>query len=177
MDIVTFESPLMPGKPMFRCDRLRADLQVATCVGMWKQANAGKASPERLHRCVQCKVGESNAGESGAAMNPIRGSTTCARCHRTDLRLIGANICVGCMNRQYEWIKGRNAKGNFPKQHKQLVKRTLRYVVAGEVRVLTRVHTVELTELVIELLRDSAKQVMMGRGRGNGVMQRQGVLL
>lgn len=171
-----FENPLLPGKRMFRCERLCASLQVSACAGMWREANAAGAVPERLFRCRQCPVGAEHAGVADANMSPLRGSGICSRCHRSDLRLIGGNICVSCQNRAYEWLKGRNAKGKAPVKCPRLDRRVLKFVCAGQVRTLVRRHTVNTEELVIELLRDSAKRVMLGRGLGAGAM-RQGVLL
>lgn len=171
-----FESPLMPGKAMFRCDRLSASLQVQSCAVMWKEANAGGRSPERLFRCMQCPLGAEHAGVGDANMSPLRGTTICSRCSRTDLRLIGGNVCVSCQNRAYEWLKGKNAKGRVPVKHPPLVRRSVRYLCDGQVRVLVRSHTVCADELVVELLRDSTKRVVIGRGVG-AVGLRQGVLL
>ena len=171
-----FENPLLPGKPMFRCERLTASLQVASCVGMWTEANAAGAPPERLFRCVKCPLGAKHAGVGDANMSPLRGATICSRCHRTDLRLIGGNVCVSCQNRSYEWQKGRNAKGKAPVKHPVLVRRSVRYVCDGQVRVLVRALTASADELVVELLRDSTKRVVIGRGCVGGGL-RQGVLL
>ena len=171
-----FENPLLPGKPMFRCDRLKASLQVVACSGMWAEANAVGQVPERLFRCRQCPVGAEHAGVVDANMSSLRGTGICARCHRTDLRLIGGNICVSCQNRAYEWIKGRNAKGKPPERHPVLSRRLVRYVCDGQVRVLARAHTACADELVVELLRDRPKCVVLGRGRGVSGL-RQGELL
>lgn len=171
-----FESPLLPGRRMFRCERLSASLQVSACSSMWTEANAAGVTPERLFRCRQCPLGAEHAGVGDANMSPLRGSGICSRCHRGDLRLIGGNVCVGCMNRQYECLKGRNAKGRVPVKHPPLARRMVRYAAGGEVRVLVRQHTTCTEELVVELLRDSAKRVVIGRG-GGGCAMRQGVLL
>lgn len=175
MEIAYFEMPEMPGKRMFKCEPLRASLQVEACKAMWAKANA-KGAPDRLHHCKQCKVGAAHVGVVDAALNQLRGTATCARCHRTDMRLIGGNICVCCKNREYEWVKGRNGRGKFPITHPPLARRVARYVMAGRVQVLERKLTASTDELIVELLRDSEKKVMLGWGRGR-TMVRQGVLL
>jgi hypothetical protein len=175
MTIEYFEVPEMPGKRMFTCTAMRASLRVDACKEMWAKANA-KDAPERLHKCKQCPIGAMHVGVVDQAMNRVRGSATCSRCHRTDMRLIGGNICVCCKNREYEWVKGKNGRGKFPVTHPMLNKRVVRYVVAGEVRVLTRVLTASMDELTVELLRDCDKRVVFGLGRGR-VVQRQGSLL
>lgn len=175
MEIEYFELPEMPGRKMFKCTALVATIQVATCKDMWAKAN-GKDAPDRLHRCKQCPIGAAHVGVVDAALNRLRATATCARCHRTDMRLIGGNICVCCKNREYEWVKGRNGRGKFPITHPTLSPRILRYVVAGQVKVIARKLTASTDELTIELLRDSDKRVMFGWGRGKPDT-RQGVLL
>lgn len=162
--VVYFEHELLPGKPMFRCERLASSLQVSSCAGMWREANDQAQAPERLFRCAQCPVGAKHAGVADASMSALRGTGICARCHRTDMRLIGGNICVSCKNREYECIKGRNAKGKVPQKHAPLDRRAVRYVEDGVAKVLVRKHTVGSEELVVELLRDSVKRVVLGRG-------------
>jgi hypothetical protein len=174
--IVYFEIPLLPGKAMFRCDKLSANLQPSVCAGMWEQANGPGHPLERLARCKQCVVGAKHAGAGDVNMSALRGSATCARCNRTDLRLIGGNVCVGCKNREYEWVNGKNARGNPPATHPVLERRCVRYSVGGEVKTLSRSTTASSTELVIELMRDQGKRVLMGR-MCVGPKQRQGVLL
>jgi hypothetical protein len=169
-----FEYPEMPGQKMFQCTALRATLRVEACKEMWVKAN-GKDAPDRLHKCRQCQIGAQHVGVVDAALNKLRGTGTCARCHRTDMRLIGGNICVCCKNREYEWVKGRNGRGKFPITHPQLDKRIARYVVAGQVRVLVRQRTASMDELTIELLRDSEKRVLLGWGRGVSAARQQGL--
>lgn len=161
-----FESDLMPGRPMFRCDRLSASLQVSRCESMWREANGPGSCPERVQRCRACPVGAAHAGEVDASYHRLRGLTICSRCHRTDLRLIGGNICVGCKNREYEWVKGKNAKGQFPKLHPVLERRRCLVAVGGSVRVLERELTTAMDELVVETLRDSGRAVVFGFGLG-----------
>lgn len=159
--IVYFENPLLPGKASFRCEKLSASLQVSVCAGMWEQANGDGPFVERLARCKKCAVGVKHAGADDVNMSALRGTATCSRCHRTDLRLIGGNVCVGCKNREYEWINGRNARGKPPKSHPALARRFVRYLSGGEVKTLSRANTVSSVELVIELLRDQGKRVAL----------------
>lgn len=161
-----FESELMPGKMMFRCERLSATIQVGTCAGMWKEGNGGGAAPERLMRCRGCAVGAGHAGEGDASGHALRGTATCARCERSEFRLIGGNVCVSCRNREYEWVKGKNAKGGAPVRHPKLERGVVRYVVGGVVKRLARDRVTGTSELVVELLRDSPKRVLFGFGIG-----------
>lgn len=157
-------SDLMPGQLMFGCQRLAATLRVASCVQMWKRANEGPP-PENLMRCRGCPIGAVHAGASNPTFHPLRGTTTCSRCHGTDKRLIGANLCVSCKNREYEWVRGRNAKGKFPTQHPHLRRYRISVCVNGRARVLTRELATGPLELVVEALRDSKSRVMVGFGR------------
>jgi hypothetical protein len=119
-----------------------------------------------------------HAGREKPDASPLWGTSICSRCHRTDLRLIGGNICVGCKNREYECLKGKNAKGKAPVKHPRLERRSVRYVVAGEVKTLVRANTVSADELVVELLRDSGGRVLLGRGcpNVNAKVVKQGAL-
>ena len=161
-----FESDLLPGKPMFRCDRLSASLQVDRCASMWSEANVKGPPPDRVQRCRGCPVGACHAGAQDPSYHRLRGLPVCSRCQRTDLRLIGGNICVSCQNRGYEWVKGSNAKGKFPVCHPPMARRRVTYSAGGVVRSLSREWTVATTELVTELLRDSSSRVVFGLGRG-----------
>ncbi len=161
-----FESPLLPGKPMFRCQRMSASLQVASCVSMWTAVNGKNLNAEGCQSCRSCPVGAQHAGHADPTHHRFHSLSICARCHRTDLRLIGGNICVGCKNREYEWLKGRNAKGKFPAYHPTLNRRRVTCVVGGRVRVLERERTASTTEVVVEVLRDSPDRVVFGFGKG-----------
>lgn len=161
-----FESGLMPGRPMFRCTRMSASLQVSSCAQMWRDANASGQASERLFQCRGCPVGAVHSGKADPTFHPLRGTTTCSRCHRGDMRLIGGNICVGCKNREYEWLKGRNAKGKFPARHPALDRRRLAFMRGGRPGVLVRELTASPMELVVELLRDSTQRVVFGLGIG-----------
>lgn len=164
--VVYFESELLPGKPMLRCDRMSASLQVTRCASMWVEANESRVSPERVGRCQGCAIGAAHAGAKDPNYHRLRGSPTCARCQRTGLRLIGGNVCVSCKNREYEWGKGRNARGRFPVMHPDLARRQIVVLAGGVVRVVARELTAGTMELVVEVLRDSPDRVVFGLGRG-----------
>jgi hypothetical protein len=158
-----FESDLMPGKPMFRCVKLSASLQVSRCASMWQEAND---NPERMSGCRSCKTGAAHAGAVDPSFHRLRGLAVCSRCQRADLRLIGGNVCVGCKNREYEWVKGKNAKGKFPSCHPPMSRRSLSISFGGRAERVTRTLTVSTTELVVELLRDRPSRVVFGLGKG-----------
>lgn len=164
MKAITYtEHELMPGKKLFRCEKLSASLTTQSCAAMWTEAN-GENPPERLHRCQGCPIGAMHAGAGDVAMNPIRGREMCCRCGRTDLRIISGLVCVSCKNREYEAKKGKNSKGAPPKHHPGMGVFGLRYQVEGESKVIRREAT-SVNELMIQLLRDEPKRVTFGMGR------------
>lgn len=159
--VLYWPSDLIPGATVFRCDPQSATLQPKTCAQMWSAANK---APDRFSKCFGCQTGAVHAGAKDPTGSALRGQPICSRCHRTDLRLIGGNICVGCKNREYEWIRGRNAKGKPPVCHPPLVRRRITCRVGQEVKVVARDRTASTTELVVEMLRDSPTRVVFGLG-------------
>lgn len=157
------DMPLLPGAVGFRCQQLSATLQVSTCAGMWREARAGSG---RCQQCSGCAIGAGHAGVEDASRSSLLGRPMCSRCGRQDLRLIGGNVCVGCKNREYEWVKGRNAKGKPPVCQPPLERRRVTFSRGSAVEVLARERTVSTAELVVELLRDSPTRVMFGLGVG-----------
>lgn len=153
-----YELPEVPGKLFFQCDRMRARLSTASCASMWRQAD--EINDGTHHNCRLCPIGAVHAGEVAASMSPLKGSTMCARCHRTDGRLIGRMLCVSCYNRQREALLGRNAKGTAPIKIGQLEKRSIRYLHGDDIRTMALPHTVDMDELIVAALRDSKKTVV-----------------
>ncbi|MGE0073265.1 MAG: hypothetical protein AB7S55_09435 [Thiomonas sp.] len=92
--------------PVFDCQRLRATLSPEACGERWQRALPGSA-------CHGCEVGKFHAG--GAAAQAQAESVFCYRCGRSDLRVIVSSaLCISCHNRQLEWRRGANAKGQSP---------------------------------------------------------------
>lgn len=95
------------GGKYFVCKLLRATLSTTACAAKFRKAKEkGSASV-----CAHCSTGADHAGEK---VKPIVSDRLCCRCGRTDLRLVGGTICVGCYNRERELLVGRNAKGRPP---------------------------------------------------------------
>ena len=148
----------VPKKVFFRCERMRATLSTESCSAAWRRAdelNDGLRSACRL-----CPIGAVHAGEVAASMSPLKGTLTCARCHRTAGRLIGAMICVSCYNRQREVLIGKNAKGTAPVKLCALNARRLRYRHGDEILSARGRHTVDADELLVAVLRDSKQSVV-----------------
>lgn len=153
-----FTYDYVPGKVFFRCERQRATLSTEACVGSWRRAD--ELSDGSHHSCRLCPIGAVHAGEVAASMSPLKGTLTCARCHRTASRLIHGMVCVSCQNRAYEFLKGRNAKGTAPVKLCALDVRRIRYRHGGELATLRVRHSVDTDELVVAVLRDSKQEVV-----------------
>lgn len=152
-----FTNADVPGKTYFRCDRMRATLSTDACRVQWRRAdqlNDGSHSACRL-----CPLGAVHAGEVAASMSPLKGTLTCARCHRTAGRLIGAMVCVSCYNRAREVLLGRNAKGTKPVKLCALEPRRIRYRHGPDVVTFKAKHSVDTDELMVAVLRDSRQSV------------------
>jgi hypothetical protein len=153
-----FELPELPGKPMFKCDRLRASLQVSACSRSWSEAQR-KGAPERFGQCRGCQIGAKHAGVAEATLSPIFAMRICARCHSGATRLICGHVCVSCYNRQREYLIGRNARGSKPITHPILHRLAVRYRTGGRLKTLRKANVVNTLELIVAALRDEPKQV------------------
>lgn len=110
---------LVPGQRHFACEPLRASaISTTACAARWSAAGPGEA-------CHECELGRlHHADHNPGALAPARRNRgarmfgECMRCGRSDLRLVGGIVCVGCKNREYEWVKQRNAKGKVPSEYR-----------------------------------------------------------
>lgn len=151
-------NPLVPGKVYFRCERMRATLSTESCAGMWRRES--EMNDGAHGNCRLCSIGAVHAGEVAPSMSPLKGTLTCARCHRVAGRLIGGHRCVSCYNREREVEIGRNAKGTAPVKHCGLAPRRIRYLCGDDVRMLSLARTADIDELMVAVLRDSKKRVV-----------------
>lgn len=153
---------LTPGVLYFDCAHLKARLSTGTCAGMWRASNGPRCSDHAREPCKRCPVGALHSGEADASTSTIAGSKTCARCHRPAARLIGNMHCVSCKNREYEFLRGRNAKGTKPIEVASLARRRLRFLAGGELRTTTCALTLDACELIVAAIRDSKSRVYLG---------------
>lgn len=158
MAINYYERPEMPGKRFFRCERRRADIQVSVCASMWSDGQQRGAS-ERFWICRGCEVGECHAGADNANKSSFYLKPVCLRCLRMTMRMINNLICVSCVNRQYEYLKGRNARGTRPVAHPPLKKHSITYFSGGKAKTISQPHVTGLVELIVLALRDDPNRV------------------
>jgi hypothetical protein len=112
------EIPGAPGK-YFVCPRMpgNATLSATACASQFTVARYARQDEERdtRHYCRNCPTGAMHAGiDDFVPRTKFQESTECVRCGNTGRRLIGASVCISCKNREYEVLKGRNAKGTKP---------------------------------------------------------------
>lgn len=147
----------LPDRPMFRCERLSATLQVPACAARWREANDRNAS-ERLDQCRNCSLGAKHAGAGEISLSPLRGMSICARCQQGTTRLVRRHLCVSCYNREREYLTGRNAKGSAPIKHPTLYPIEIQFQVGDAVQRL-QLRAASSEELIVATLRDTSKQV------------------
>jgi hypothetical protein len=148
---------LTPGKSYFDCEKMRATLSTDSCAGMWRKAD--DRDDGAYSACRLCPIGAVHAGEVAASMSPLKGTLTCARCHRGSPRLIGSMLCVSCYNRAREFILGKNAKGTSPVKLAALDARRVVYRHGNDVRMIRLKQSIDTDELVVAVLRDSKSRV------------------
>ena len=146
-----------PGRLFFRCERQRATLMRESCAGMWREAN--HLGHDNRATCKRCPIGAEHAGEAMASMSALKGTLTCARCHRPALRLIHGHVCVSCKNREYELLKGCNAKGTAPVKLRALEPRRMWFLAGASFTSIQLPRTVDRAELIVAALRDTQERV------------------
>ena len=114
---------IIPGQQHFDCAPLRATLSTEACALRWNAAReAEEERRDRLISCKRCPVGaahfEAHQQHDRAEpptqpleRKPPRASV-CVRCGKPSDRLVGGELCVSDFNREREWLRGYNARGN-----------------------------------------------------------------
>lgn len=82
-------------------------------------------------------------------------------------------FCVSCQNRVYEWKKGKNSKGSFPKEYRGLSLASISYRYGeGEVKEIKR-EVIGRGELVAQALRDAdGEKLCFGLKHGYGYVKK-----
>jgi hypothetical protein len=145
-------------KKMFKCELIRATLSQEGCASNWQQAQKGD---ERRGACRSCPIGAKHAGFEGASCSDLKGVLICSRCSRPPTRgwLLDGCLCVSCKNREYEFVKGKNAKGSVPSKMLPLAPRVIMIAEAGVPKLLKRSLTQHDGELPVSALRDCQGEV------------------
>ncbi len=117
MPVILFS--IYPGAPLvFRCDHLRASISISTCADNHRHS-------QNL-ACLRCAIGKEHSAsgkyESAQRSDDVQKAqriqrlraSTCVRCGVGGFRIMGAELCVSCRNRQVEVMTGKNGKGRFP---------------------------------------------------------------
>lgn len=139
---------------------MRATISVPQCARLWNDANI--ANSELRRQCRGCSIGARHAGQPDANLSDIHNVKICARCRGEVSRLIWGNICVSCRNREYEYLRGYNARGTPLTKLKALEPRQVRYLEGDVVRTRRTPLTASVEELLVGTLRDAAKVVCFG---------------
>jgi hypothetical protein len=127
---------------------------------MWRDAN--RDNSELRRRCRGCAIGAHHAGEPDANLSDIHNVKVCSRCRHEVRRLIFGNLCVSCRNREYEFVRGYNARGTPLTKLTALEPRQVRYFEGGTIHTRRSPLSSSIDELLVGTLRDAAKRVMFG---------------
>jgi hypothetical protein len=160
------EYKTIPGceREFFRCDRHAATLSTAACTAMYREANHTDVGQlgNRLFRCRSCPIGASHAREEVAIFSALFGSDICPRCGKGTTRMIQGRICVSCRNREYELLRGRNAKGTAPVKLRPLFPINLKFMVNGKQRTYYAPMATDITETMVQVLRLTKGRITFG---------------
>lgn len=155
--VTYFAIEAAPGRMFFRCEPNRATLSREACAGMWREGH--QQGVDARATCRLCPIGAEHAGEGQASMSVLKGSMTCGRCHQPSRRLIQGHVCVSCKNREYEFLKGRNAKGTAPVKLRSLEPRRIWFMAGPVIAHLELPRTIDRAELIVAALRDTPERV------------------
>jgi hypothetical protein len=139
---------------------LLATISVNQCSSMWLAAN--ERNSEIRRQCRGCRLGAEHADRPDANLCDIHGVKICARCQNEASRLIWGNLCISCQNRQYEFVRGRNARGKPLIKLRPLEPRQVTVREGSAVRVYRSPLSSSVDELLVGTLRDAAKRVAFG---------------
>jgi hypothetical protein len=142
-------------KTFFRCDRHAAKLSTESCASMYREGNHTDEGliGGRLAKCRSCPLGATHAGEELSIFSRWYGTDICPRCGKGTTRMIQDRICVSCRNREYEMIRGRNAKGTAPVNLRRLYPMILSYTLNGHPRRYRAPLATSILETIVQVLR------------------------
>lgn len=131
---------------------------------MYREGNHTEAGlpGNRLFRCRSCPIGAAHAGEEVSFFSALFGSDICPRCGKGTTRMIQGRICVSCRNREYELLRGRNAKGTVPVKLRPLFPIVLNFMVNGNPRRYRAPLATDITETMVQVLRLTKGRITFG---------------
>ena len=148
-----------PGK-YFMCAPYKASLSVTGCAGLYK-AEKGVHAGNHMH-CRGCPIGAHHAGEAPVSAPGLFGSLICPRCHRGSTRLV-RGVCMSCVNRQYETVRGVNARGRPPSRLTPLAPMSMTVMEDGRVVVIDVDLSSGHIEVILRALRSRPAARSFGR--------------
>ena len=100
---------ILPGFLVFDCARLHSSLSAKACSDNFVN--------RKCLACADCPTGVVHSGRATQTQpDASNRPCVCTRCGRQDVRRqVGAVLCVPCYNREKEVLRGRNAKGAYPR--------------------------------------------------------------
>jgi hypothetical protein len=138
-------------------------LSTSSCAKLWEAAQRQRPKPwESSAACRTCPVGAQHAGRPLPVPAAEQLRLICPRCRRQAARLINGRLCVSCMNREYEALKGRNAKGGRPRLCDVLHVEHIAVVEGAEVRQVRHENVVSPVEVLLVMARSTKTPLAFG---------------
>lgn len=150
-----FDMPGAPGR-YFVCAPYNSTMSTGSCAGMYR-AEKGRQNGRHPH-CSGCPIGAVHAGERPPAAAGMFGAKICPRCTFPATRIV-RGVCVSCINREYEVVRGVNAKGSPPSRLKPLYPLALTYTADGESRSTCFPRVTGRIEAMLRVLRTQQGEV------------------
>jgi hypothetical protein len=152
-----FASPRAPSLQLFRCFAFRCDMTPSACARSWNRVQKSRFGlADDRAPCRACPIGAAHAGRSSAVYSrTAQFPTLCLRCaHGGHLKLIGGRLCSSCHARGAEFLRGRNAKGTYPRLAVPVRPMFVRFSINGaEPEVWSVTQADSPVELMLDLLR------------------------
>lgn len=139
-------------------------ISVGSCAARW-QRSQDKTDKDgiRMQACINCPIGAKHAGvKNFMPRSQVATTKICCRCHRLSNRIIHGRLCVSCVNRQYEFFRGKNAKGTKPVKCKNLKPIPLVVSDGSERPAETSFIAEDMLEAILSAMKTSSKAVAVG---------------
>jgi hypothetical protein len=155
--------PNVPGR-YFACVPYNVTLSTTACAGMYTESK--RAIEPRHPACRGCAIGAHHAGDTAPPPESLFGRLLCCRCHRKRGRLLYGALCISCVNRQYEVIRGRNGKGNPPVKAARTFHLVCRAAPASAAQIeFGFQRSTSMVEAIYRVLRTEPRRVRFARSR------------